>query len=546
MGEHGGRGDGGCAVGRCLNPGNDMFQRSLDSEIYIDKSGLIACTNRVLGGRECYVCVSRPRRFGKSMAADMLVAYYGRGCDSRAQFAGLAIASDGGFERHLNSYNVIHLNMQDFLSMSDGVDDMLARLSGTVASEVVAELGGEPCAVRDAAIVHATGAEVVEALLAAYDRTRVPFVFVIDEWDCVFRMRGVGAQGQECYFDWLRLVLKDKPYVGLAYMTGILPIKKYGLHSALNMFTEISMLDPRDYAPYTGFTEAEVEALCARYDMPLEQTRYWYDGYDVDGIQVYNPRSVVMAMTGRRYRGYWTQTETFEALRAYIGMDLDGLRDKVVRLIAGERVGISTARFQNDMSTFTSADDVLTLLVHLGHLTYRAPESGEGAGEAWIPNSEVAGEFVSCIDDRGWEGVAAAIRTSDSMVASLLAGDGDEVAREVQKAHAECASVLSYNDENSLACTLSLALYAARRSYVLYRELPTGKGFADLVLQPRPGVALPAVVIELKYGDTAGAALAQIRGRDYASKLREAGHDVMFCGIAYDPKTKEHTCRIEQ
>lgn len=524
-------------MGRYLNPGNGMFQRSLDSEIYVDKSGLIACTNRVFGGRECYVCVSRPRRFGKSMTADMLVAYYGRGCDSRGQFEGLSAASLPDFERHLNAYDVIHLNVQDFLAVSQGdVSAMTGELDAAIAGDVRQAYPGAFGGLEDC--------PAAEALSRAFSFSGVPFVFVVDEWDCVFRARGVTPDAQARYLDWLRLVLKDKPYVGLAYMTGILPIKKYGQHSALNMFTEVSMLDARDYAPYTGFTEAEVAALCRRYGMPLEQTRYWYDGYNVDGVQTFNPRSVVMAMTGRRYRGYWTQTETFEALRAYIDMNLDGLRDKVVRLIAGERVCVNTAKFQNDMTTFASADDVLTLLVHLGYLTYEAPEYGLGDGLVWIPNSEVAGEFASCIEDKGWESVAAAIHDSSDLLKALLAGDELAVAQLVQRAHEENVSVLKYNDENSLACVLSLALYAARRFYVLHREFPSGKGFADLVLTPRVGVDGPAIVVELKHGASAEEALEQIRERGYASKLREEGFETLLCGIAYDPKGKGHACRI--
>ncbi len=526
-------------MGRYLNPGNGMFQRSLDSEIYVDKSGLIACTNRVLGGRECYVCVSRPRRFGKSMTADMLVAYYGRGCDSRGQFEGLSIASDAGFERHLNAYDVLHFNMQDFLSSSRG--DVIAML-GNLDRAIEADLrGAYPDAFANGASI-----SVADELGDVFARSGTSFVFVIDEWDCVFRAPGTTGDDQARYLDWLRLVLKDKPYVGLAYMTGILPIKKYGQHSALNMFTEVSMLDPRDYAQFTGFTEDEVAGLCKRYEMSFDQTRYWYDGYDVDGVQTFNPRSVVMAMTGRRYRGYWTQTETFEALRAYIGMNLDGLRDKVVRLIAGERIRVNAAKFQNDMTTFGSADDVLTLLVHLGYLTYRPGEYGLGDGEVWIPNSEIAGEFVSCAEDKGWESTASAIRDSDELLQALLTGEEDTVARLVRRVHEDNTSVLAYNDENFLACVMSLALYAARRSYVLHREFPSGKGFADLVLAPRAGVDMPAVVIELKHGSTAQAALAQIHERNYAAKLREEGHEVLLCGIAYDPKSKEHSCRIER
>lgn len=388
-------------MGRFLNPGNEMFQEALNSQIYVDKSSLIAYLNKVVKTQQKYVCVSRPRRFGKSMAANMLVAYYDRSCDSHSQFNSLAIARDPSYEAFLNRYNVIHLNMQDMLSMRPTMSETLALVDQAVSAEI-RRLYPEAS--------YLNPNRLADTALDAYSYSHVPFVFVIDEWDAIFRVHKQDKQAQELYLDWLRALLKDKPYVALAYMTGILPIKKYGQHSALNMFAEVSMTYARPLSETTGFTDAEVAHLCEQYGSSLETMRHWYDGYNVDGIAIYNPRSVVQALTTGGFSNFWTQTETFEALKSYIELDMDGLRADITRLIAGERVPVNVAKFQNDMSTFSTADDVLTLLVHLGYLTYSLPQptdtESDGSGVVWIPNWEVAQEFVSCVEGGGWEEIA--------------------------------------------------------------------------------------------------------------------------------------------
>lgn len=523
-------------MGIYLNPGNGMFQESLNGEIYVDKSGVIACTNKVLKTREKYLCVSRPRRFGKSMTLDMLAAYYCRTCDSRKQFAGLAIEGDASFERHLNKYNVIKVVMNDFLfGAKSDVNALINRLE----SRLVRELEDENPDVR-----LFDDDRLTDALATVYAKTGIPFVILIDEWDCVMREMQDDEDAQRAYLDWLRLILKDKEYVALAYATGILPVKKYGAHSALNMFAEISVLDARDFAPYTGFTEGEVEALAQRFGMDMDEVRRWYDGYDINGIATYNPRSVVMSMTGSRFGNYWTQTETFEALRRYIVLDMDGLHEKVTTLIGGGEVPVNTAKFQNTMNTFGSADDVLTLLIHLGYLTYDMAK-----GMARVPNQEVAGEFVNCIEDGGWESVAHAIAESESLMQALVARDGNRVAELVERAHEENSSILKYNDENTLACVLSLALYTARKSYTVEREAPAGKGYADLVFRPRRNINAPGFVVELKAGGTPEEAIAQIRERGYMRAL-EGCPGSLAVGIVYDrrpesPSYKTHRCVIE-
>ena len=519
-------------MGIYLNPGNDLFQRSLNSEIYVDKSMLIKHTNSLLNTQQCFICVSRPRRFGKSMAAQMLAAYYDRSIDSSEQFKELAIATDPTFSEHLNRYNVIQLNMHNFLTPSSNMDEMLASIGEKLGRDFEREYPD---------IEFYNSKDIVSSLEDDYAETKIPFVFIIDEWDCIFRVHQEDDAAQRKYLDYLRNLLKDQPYVALAYMTGILPVKKYGQHSALNMFTEVSMTNPREMAKETGFTEDEVRELCKRYDMSYEEEKNWYDGYDLRGISVYNPRSVVMSMTGHDFDNYWTQTETFEALKIYIEMDFDGLRDRVMKMIAGERLAINTEKFQNDMRSLSSADDVLTLLIHLGYLTYDFDTK-----EVWIPNNEVQSEFITCIKDRGWEIIMDDIKASDELIKAMLSGDEKRVEEAVEDAHDRYSSIFAYNDENTLASVLVLAFYSARKSHIMHREYASGKGYADVVFLPRPSKNDTAMVIELKVDDAVDTAIDQIKERRYPQMLKDYTGEIVLCGISYDRKTKKHSCRIER
>ena len=370
-------------MGISLNPNNTDFQRSLNSEIYIDKSELIAYTNKRINTEQGYICVSRPRRFGKSMAANMLSAYYSRGCDSREMFQNLRIAQAPDFEKHLNKYNVIHLNIRDYLTEAADIGKLVQYIQEDLMDELEQELPDLKMPRRKT---------LVKVLENAFYQYRISFVFIIDEWDCIFRVHKNDEEAQKNYLDFLRTLLKDRSYVALAYMTGILPIKKYGEHSAINMFYEYSMTNASPIEEFTGFTETEVQALCEKYDMSFEETKRWYDGYSVNGVSIYNPKSVVEAMLRKVFGNYWTQTETYEALKVYVKLNQDGLRDKITRMIAGEKAIINPNKFVNDMTTFYSADDVLTLLVHLGYLTYDFDSE-----QVWIPNGEVCQEFINSI-----------------------------------------------------------------------------------------------------------------------------------------------------
>lgn len=518
-------------MGIYLNPSNEDFSQALNSKIYVDKSNLIAYTNNVLCTEQKFICVSRPRRFGKSMAANMLTAYYSRGCESREMFLGLNIARDASFDKHLNKYNVIHLDITKFTRGKHDADEMIAFLSKKVLRELKKTFSDVDCFDWE---------DLISTLEEIYDERKESFIFIIDEWDCVFREWKNNETSQEKYLNFLRDLLKGQSYVALAYMTGILPIKKYGVHSAINMFYEYSMTNQKKLAEFTGFTEDEVLFLCEQYKMPFEEMKRWYDGYQINGFSIYNPKSVVESLTEGIFDNYWTQTETYEALKIYIQSNEMGVQDVILKLIAGETYTIDTTTFSNDMVTFSSGDDVLTLLIHLGYLTYDFDSK-----TIRIPNYEVMEQFLSTIKVLGWQEVVQALQVSQALLDATLACDEETVAKLVEQAHQDNTSILKYNDENSLSCVISIAYYAARKNYVMYREMHGGKGFVDLVFEPRRNCNLPAFIVELKQNKSKENAVKQIHEKDYTDALKNYSGDVLLVGINYD-KNKHHTCKIER
>lgn len=302
------------------------------------------------------------------------------------------------------------------------------------------------------------------------------------------------------------------------------------------------MTDPGVFEEYTGFTAAEVQELCERFGMDFTQASNWYDGYMFTEFHhIYNPKSVVESMRRHKFSNYWTSTETYEALKIYMDMDYDGLRQDIVQMLGGGRVTVNTRSFQNDMKNFKTKDDVLTLLIHLGYLAYDSE-----AGEAFIPNKEIAGEFENAMSAGGWQEIMCILKASERLLQDTLQGDEKRVAEGLDAAHMEAASILKYNDENSLSCAIGLAYYSARREYRLIRELPAGRGFADIVFLPLPQSGKPALVMELKYDKTASAAIAQIKERKYTKALDGYTGEILLVGINYDKSDKTHSCRIEK
>lgn len=520
-------------MGTYVNPGNTAFREAVNSKIYIDKTDLITYTNSVLNTKQKNICVSRPRRFGKSMAADMLVAYYSQGCDSIELFAGTKIEDAQSFRLHLNRHNVIRLDIQRFLEKEQDLDTFIDEIEKRVIHDLNKEF---------TVFSNFTADSRLKTLLEQiFIETGKGFIFIIDEWNCVFRMAKNQKEKQKEYLDFFRGLFKGAEYVDLAYMTGILPIKKYGEHSAINIFDEYSMISPKNLGEYFGFTEEEVREQCEQRGVDYAKVQKWYDGYRIGDLHIYNPKSVADVLMWKEFRSYWTGTETYEALKIYIDMNFDGLKEAVAMMLGNGRCRINTRKFQNDMTTFKTKDDVLTLLIHLGYLTY-----DKNTDEVFIPNLEVTQEFMNAVDEPGWDGLVQSLNHSEELLQSTWDCDENAVAEKIATIHNETASMLKYNDENSLTCVILMAYYSAKVHYMNpIMELPSGKGFADVVYLPKRGRRVPALVVELKWDQSAEGAIAQIKEKGYADWVKGYTGDILLVGINYDKETKEHQCRID-
>lgn len=520
-------------MGTYINIGNSGFQGARNSK-YVDKSALIAVMNSTINTKRRFSCVTRCRRFGKSMAAEMLCAYYDQSCDSRKLFADLTIANEPSFEQHLNKYPTIFVDFSDFVTRYKE-DSIVQHVNDELMSDIHAAYPDVPTEKDD---------DLMALLIRIASTKHLQFVFIIDEWDAICREFKIGTMVMDNYVNWLRRMFKggkSSQVFACVYMTGILPIKKYKTESALNNFTEYSMVNPGRLSGCFGFTKSEVMSLCGSEAGDFDEMEKWYDGYKMGNeLSVFNPNSVMQALWEGRCRSFWASTGAYDAVAAYIQMNYEGLKDDIVEMLGGGRCSVDPTGFQNDMSIIRSKDDVLTVLIHLGYLAY-----DWDTGECYIPNYEVAGEMVNAVRNNHWDSVVNALEKSKQLLQAVLDGDADAVARGIDAAHDENTSILSYNDENSLACVLSLAFYAARNNYVIHRELATGKGFADLVLIPRKQIDSPAIIIELKYNQDADTAIEQIRRKEYPAKVAQYTNNLLLVGISYHRETKKHECHIE-
>ena len=534
------------SMGTYINKGNNAF-RDIVSHEYIDKTSLIPFINDTLNSENRYSCVTRCRRFGKSMAAKMLCAYYDKSCDSRELFVGLKVEQDKSFETYLNRYCVIYLDVTSFTARPE----LRVNIVRNIQDKIIKELRDEFPDVK-----YDEGFDLMDTLAAIHQATGEKFFFIIDEWDAICRefpdrqkMKGDPASVSPTIMDEYVMLLRrlfktqdsDEVFAG-AYLTGILPIKRYNTESALNNFCEYSMIDPAYLAPCYGFTEDEVRALANQHNASMDNLKMWFDGYTIGSEKsIYNPYSVMRSLQRGICRSYWTTTGAYDSVITFIQMNFDGLKDDIIRMLAGEHVYVDTTEFLNDMHIVRSKNDVLTALIHLGYLAYDFESQ-----ECYIPNKEVADEMNNAIKATSWDAIAKTITDSKNLINSTISCNEQAVERAIDLAHDENTSILSYNDENSLACVLSLAYIWAKNEYVIHREYATGKGYADLVMIPRRNVNKPALVIELKYNHSANTAIEQIKRKDYPSKIAEYKGDIVLVGINYDKDTKQHSCKIEK
>ena len=521
-------------MGIYLNPGNEVFRRITSAEIYVDKSGLLAIINRMLDTADNYICMSRPRRFGKTITGNMISAYYSRGCDSAEIFEKLKISSDKDYEKHLNKHNVIKIDLNSEYQNIRDKDNLINTLQEKIKAELINEYSEIAFKEEDS---------LGESLLKVYENRRDTFIILIDEYDVLVREQ-VKKEIFDEYLSFLNGLFKSdtlRPVISLAYITGILPVVRDKIQSKLNNFREYTFLNAGRFAEYIGFTDEEVKELCLRYDADYKECRNWYDGYAVGKYEIYNPESVVRCLDDGYFEGYWSKTSSYQVITDRLKHNFKGIRNDVVRMLAGEQIRVNVTSFMNTMDSFVTKDDVFTYLLHLGYLAY----DHEG-GTCRIPNREVRQEWFNAMAaDSDYEATDAIIKQSEELLDATLKGEESEVARALDASHIHVASNRSYNNEDVLQSAIYLAYIYALNKYTVIKEMTTGKGFADVVFIPISD-NIPAMVIELKHNKSADSALDQIKAKKYFASMQHYTGDLLLVGISYDEKTKEHECRIER
>ena len=522
-------------MGIYLNPGNENFRRALCADIYVDKTKLIHVMNQFIDKGNNSVCISRPRRSGKTIAVNMLNAYYSKGCDSRELFAPYKIASDPAFSEKLNKYNVIKIDMNSEYQNALDKESLISDLTEEIKEEIVAAYPQAGIKEKDS---------LAKSILRVYVSTGEPFIILMDEYDVLVREQVSESLCQE-YLSFLNGLFKSdtmRPAISLAYLTGILPVVRDKIQSKLNNFREYTILDADPMEEYTGFTGEEVQVLCQKYGIDYDECRLWYDGYHLKDYEVYNPESVVLCMEKGRFGSYWGQTSSYEVISDRIRQNFAGTKDAVIQMLSGEAIDVDVSSYLNTMTDFSSKDDAFSYLIHVGYLAYNLEE-----GTCRIPNKEVREEWFRAlkkIPDE-YEVTTQIIQSSKELLERTLEGDEEAVAKALDISHIHVTSNRSYNNEDALQSAIYLAFIYALNRYTVVREMTSGKGFADVVYIPVKAQDL-AMIVELKRNGSEGSALGQIREKRYFESLRHYHGNLLFIGINYDEKEKTHTCRIER
>ena len=528
-----------------LNPDNNNFRENLASKIYVDKSMIIHELNSLINTNESFVCVSRPRRFGKSMAGNMIAAYYSKGASSAELFKGLKLASASDFKSNLNKFNVIKIDINACFQNKD---------KGTTTTQFFTKKVKEELHKAYPQVEIQEGQTLPDALLEIYGATKEQFIILLDEYDVLVREKCPEEEFAE-YLRFLNGMFKNadlQPAIALAYVTGILPVVRDKIQSKLNNFDEYTMTGARQLTEFVGFTEDEVKGLCEKYKMNFEECRRWYNGYrmttfndnfEPEYISLYSPRSLVCAILNHEFGSYWTKTGSYEALSNHINVNYEGIKDDIARMMGGSKVKVDILTYLNTMTDFKSKDDVFTYLIHLGYLAY-----DRYTKECYIPNSEVLNEWVVALrNTQGYETIVEMLKTSEDLLEATLEKDEKAVEKALEKTHAITMSNMSYNKENCFQSAIILAYYTARAKYTIITELPGGKGYADVAFIPYR-CELPAMIIELKNSAkaTGVTALEQIKNKEYFDALQNYKGNMLLIGVSYNPETKEHSCSIKE
>lgn len=501
------------------------YERVLRDKIYVDKSLLIDKLNDTIGRDSCYICITRPRRFGKTINANMLGAYYTIGYDSKYLFKGLKIEKSETFSEHLNKYHVIYIDFSRLPDSCDCFKDYISWIKDRLKKDM-----------SEAFDVQIDRADSLQDII---QKTNEQFIFILDEWDAIFYKSFMSDYDKQSYLEFLKGLLKDQPYVALAYMTGVLPIAKYSKGSELNMFKEYNFMNDYIYENYFGFDEHEVRELCSRYgSVSYEALSDWYNGYHkTDGTKLFNPRSVTSALTDGVCLNYWTETGPMNEITEVIEHNVAAVRDDIVKMISGIPVEIELNGYGATHLQLNSRDEILSAMVVFGFLSYQDHLLS-------IPNRELMEKFEYALKQESMGAVSQVVQQSKEMLEATLHKDTQKVAQLVENAHDDEIPLLQYNDENSMTCVITLCYLYARNYYTISREEKSGKGYADFLFKPKKE-DYPAIILELKYGKSAEEAIQQIKDRNYIDKVKDR-KQILLVGINYDLKSKHHTCVIEE
>ena len=529
-----------------------MFRFSLNSKIYVDKSPMINELNELIGTDERFLCMSRARRFGKTMMTNLMSAYYSRDCNSREIFERLELSKQEGWDKYLNAFNVIQIDLQSCFSRTKDKNQVIDKLQTNVVNELREQFPSTRIP---------TAATIAESISIINKELGELFVIIIDEYDVLIRDNCVAASIRKDYIDFLNSIFKSNDVqkaVSLAYLTGILPILRETVQSKLNNFTEYTMLRPDQFAQYFGFTENEVRRLCLAKNADYDACKLMYDGYifekptelaeqpDDDGehvIHVLNPNSVVKAVTKHKYDNYWVATSALEAITLYIDANIAGILEDIKALLKGEKeVKVDVLNYNNNVEHFATKDEIFTYLIHLGYLAYDPTK-----GTCHIPNGEIRGAWLRIMSNaKGFEPIAQMIETSRKLIEATENGDKETVAKALDDSQADISSPLSYNRESTMQSAILMAYFYARKDYWIFSELASGCGYADVVLVPF-FIQKPIIIIELKKDGEPATAIEKIKSRNYAHAFRyHPGHEAVLVGITYDAESKQHRCLIEK
>ncbi|MCD8076354.1 MAG: ATP-binding protein [Lachnospiraceae bacterium] len=535
-----------------------LYESETKKPYFVDKTVMLKVLIPFVAEGNNHICITRPRRFGKSVMAAMVGAFFSKGVDSSCIFDSLKIAqaSEKGmtevspvnkrldYREHMNQYNVIYINFIKPANISKSYDEFINSIEVFLIRDLRKRFPDTD---------YWEGLSLVDFLGLIYADTQEKFILIFDEWDCIFHKSYTSNEDRKSFINWLAAMTKDTGYVALSYMTGVLPIAKYSSGSTINNFQEYTMATDDLFSEYFGFTETEVDELYARYrkrtsncEISREDLKAWYDGYHTPSQErMYNPRSVVEALTRNRIRSYWTATGTYGEISTYIMNDRADVKKDVALMVAGEAVSARVEEFAATSMNLTTRNEILSAMVVYGFLNYED-------GKVHIPNRELMDEFAKTIRERENLGYINRLAVeSERMLNATMKGDTKTMEEILQFAHDTETPLLDYNDETELTAIVNLVYLAARDSYYVERENKAGEGYTDFIFYPeRTGD--DGIILELKVDDTPETAIAQIKDRKYilkfqgkmAERKRHTGR-VLLVGIGYDKKKKEHRCRIE-